>query len=285
MKLLKQPYPFYYQGSSLLKISIYTFTFITLFYFSFTPFQINTDEHKYGFLTVSMIHAIIPSLVFLLSGLIFKMIGIDDEKWTLQKELLFLIILLLVVGLGQYLIRDLIYNKWDNWAVQFLIEEIRNTFAMGIIFFSILIPVNYNRLYRTYLARAADLTNQLANDEKVENDTVRIQTHVKSDDFDLNIERFLFAKSDGNYLEFYFEEDETKQLKRISIKELASQLVSYPFIFKSHRSFIVNLTKVKKVAGNAQGYKLQLKGSKESAPVSRQLIPEFEKALNLLTST
>lgn len=213
------------------------------------------------------------------------MIGIDDEKWTLQKELLFLIILLLVVGLGQYLIRDLIYNKWDNWAVQFLIEEIRNTFAMGIIFFSILIPVNYNRLYRTYLARAADLTNQLANDEKVENDTVRIQTHVKSDDFDLNIERFLFAKSDGNYLEFYFEEDETKQLKRISIKELASQLVSYPFIFKSHRSFIVNLTKVKKVAGNAQGYKLQLKGSKESAPVSRQLIPEFEKALNLLTST
>ena len=117
-----------------------------------------------------------------------------------------------------------------------------------------------------------------------EQSNIFIQTLVKGDNFNLKEANFLFAKAEGNYSEVVLlkEGKIEKYLKRISIKELESQLCSRHKIFKTHRSYLVNLFFVDSVSGNAQGYKLKLKEHLEIVPVSRKRIPSFEKRMQSL---
>ncbi|MFC0185517.1 LytTR family transcriptional regulator DNA-binding domain-containing protein [Pseudarcicella hirudinis] len=60
-----------------------------------------------------------------------------------------------------------------------------------------------------------------------------------------------------------------KELIRSSLSRLEGQ-IDNPEIVRCHRSFIVNLSKVASVSGNAQGYKLKLKGYEMLVPVARK---------------
>ena len=151
---------------------------------------------------------------------------------------------------------------------------------VGILFAFILVPLNFLRLMKAHMKTAKSLNSQQQPDFSLEREKLLpIVTQQKSDDFDLNPEEFLFAKSEGNYLEIYFEKGDkaNKVLKRMTLKELESQLQSFPHFFKTHRSFLVNLQKVAQVKGNAQGYQLEIKSFSDTLPVSRGMIHDFER--------
>ena len=57
-------------------------------------------------------------------------------------------------------------------------------------------------------------------------------------------------------------------------------LSGYPYIVKTHRSFLVNCNYIKEVKGNAKGYQLQI--DSYTIPVSRNLISYFELRLKQL---
>ena len=67
----------------------------------------------------------------------------SDVNWTLGKELLNLSILLLLIGIAGFLIRDLIYTNSDNWSLRYFLEEIRNTFLIGFLLLIIVLPINF----------------------------------------------------------------------------------------------------------------------------------------------
>lgn len=151
---------------------------------------------------------------------------------------------------------------------------------VGVLFAVILVPLNYLRLTKAHLKTAQSLNSQHQSELfHQQYNILSIVTQQKSDDFELNPHEFLFAKSEGNYLEIFLEkgEDTNKILKRMTMKELESQLDSFPHFFKTHRSFLVNLQKVKQVKGNAQGYQLRLKSHSDSLPVSRGMVSDFER--------
>ena len=56
-------------------------------------------------------------------------------------------------------------------------------------------------------------------------------------------------------------------------------LVDNDIFFRCHRAYIINLDKVEQVEGNAQGYKLKVRGTEERVPVSRSLNKEFSDRL------
>ncbi|WP_089734667.1 LytTR family transcriptional regulator DNA-binding domain-containing protein [Chryseobacterium jejuense] len=58
---------------------------------------------------------------------------------------------------------------------------------------------------------------------------------------------------------------------RISLSNILAQ-VQTPTIKRCHRSYIINLGKVKNIKGNAQGYKLTLPEIDFDIPVSRSFI-------------
>ncbi|WP_373495544.1 LytR/AlgR family response regulator transcription factor [Aquiflexum sp.] len=278
-KFLKQPYPYYFKGKNLWIIAALIFGMSMSFNFFFEPFVVYRPEHKVSFFWISMIHSLNAFLsVLLIIGL--NNLSVNEDKWTVGNEIVLISGVLLTIGISQFLVRDQIYANPDNWSMRYFLEEIRNTYMVGILFAVILVPMNYLRLMKAHLKTAQTLNNQQQSDffpQSVK--LLPIVTQQKSDDFDLNLDEFLFAKSEGNYLEIYFENGEktNKVLKRMTLKELESQLKSFPHFFKTHRSFLVNLQKVAQVKGNAQGYQLEIKSYSDSLPVSRGMINDFER--------
>lgn len=276
---LKQPYPYYYRGKSLWVIFIVLFLMSFGFNYFFKPFNVNLSEHKMPYIGISLIHTITAGLVFLLVCFVFLYIQYKIEEWKISNEIIFLLLLFLCIGIGQFLIRDLIYDNPNNWSWKYFIEEVRNTFMVGILFVLILVPLNFSRLYYINQKQAGLLS--LLQEEHESIGAVFIKTNQKSDDFYLSTSDLVFAKSEGNYVEIYLEEQSTvvRKLVRIPLKDLERQLQDDPYIVKTHRSFLVNTNYIEEISGNAQGYKLRLKHCPDPVSVSRNMIPSFERHL------
>lgn len=68
---------------------------------------------------------------------------------------------------------------------------------------------------------------------------------------------------------------------KLSLKELEKKLNLYPF-FRTHKSFLVNLTKVEHLSPWFNGaYRLKLEGQKEEIPVSRNYVKGLRERLEL----
>jgi hypothetical protein len=277
---IKQPYPFYYEE---LKRVFLLLCFVALASFIFTylfqPFVVNVEEHKINNLWIIVLHSVIPIPIAFAYLFFLKKSVKNIENWTLGKEFLHLAVILLLIGIVSFLIRDFIYTNTDNWSFHYLWEEVRNTFLVGILLLIIILPLNLQRLIIKHSndLKKLPVSQQYINDV---NTTVQIVTPLKEENFELNIQTFLYAKVDSNYLEIFYDftNSNEKDLKRLTLKEFSDQLKSYPFIFKIHRSYVVNLKAIESVSGNAQGYALCLKNySKRTIPVSRSKVEEFNQ--------
>ncbi len=277
---LSQPYPFYYRVNNLWIIAGLLFVLTITFNYIFKPFNVYVPEHKFNYFWISFIHACSPALIIGLFS-IYPTKPKTEENWSVQKEIILIAFFLLLVGIAQFLIRDFIYNNPNNWSCRYLYEEIRNAFLIGSLFAVLLTSLNHNRLNKKHIknANAINLSQKVKKAETYP--SVLITTQLKSDDFILNLDSFLFAKAEGNYVVLFLNEHATNKLiKRITLKELEKILTPYSNIKKTHRSYLVNLHQIKSVTGNAQGYKLELKNCHEKIPVSRNMIKEFESKFN-----
>jgi DNA-binding LytR/AlgR family response regulator len=87
----------------------------------------------------------------------------------------------------------------------------------------------------------------------------------------LFVHDILFVKSEGNYLEIYYmnnESTESKHLIRNRLKNVSDILPSEVF-FQCHKSYVVNLEKINRVDGNARDLNLYVYGISHKIPVSR----------------
>lgn len=279
---LGRPYPFLYQGKTIYVLLSLIFLMTLAFNYLFEPFEVYVPEHKMPFFVICVMHALVPLLVLGLVLWVVNWIPNVDKKWTVGRELLLLSGSLLLVGISQFLIRDLIYDNPNNWSWGYFYEEIRNTFLVGSLFVAILVPLHFIRLQRSTAQRARLLPSPLKTEKIGQGPaTVFVRTEVKGDDFILETTHFLYAKAERNYVEIYLRDQKEveKVLKRISIKNLNAQLGSFPYILRTHRSYLVNLSHMENVAGNAQGYRINLVDMQGSIPVSRNFIPLFEEKI------
>lgn len=247
------------------------------FNYLFEPFHVHFPEHRMSFFVISVVHAAVASFAFFCGHLLLLGFSVNRSAWTIGKEVAALAGFLLLAGLGQFLVRDFIYDNPENWSWHYFLEEIRNTFLVGSLFIALLVPLNFTRLMIRH-SRLADQVKPVESNAQA-SEKIFIETQLKGDDFLLDVRDFLFARSDGNYVTLHLRDGDThiRSLKRIPIGALEDQLKQVPSIMRVHRSYLVNLEQVRKVTGNAQGYKLWLHGLEETIAVSRRMIPRFEK--------
>ena len=281
-QVLNQPYPFYYKNKELFVVCGILLVMSWAFNYFFEPFHVNPKEHKVNYVWVCFIHALVAPIVLVLLSLFWPK-RITEEKWIIKREIVFLTLFLLMVGIGQFLIRDIVYDNPNNWSFRYLYEEIRNTFLVGTLFILILIPLNFTRLNAKHIKRAHLLNVPHNPLMPSKNSKIEINTNLKNDSFQLDINNLLFAKAEGNYVEFYMKENGINRIiKRITIKELEAILEAHPNIVRIHRSYLINAMHVKNVTGNAQGYRLQLDSYEEPIPVSRNMIEHFNSRMEQL---
>ena len=279
-KFLEQPYPFYYEGRKLLEISGMIFLIGMFFNYMLQPFDVNTAEHKMDYFWICVIHSSSPLLVLLCIASVYKLFPKTTDDWKIKKEFIVILVLVIFTGVTQFLFRDIMYTNPENWSWRYFKEEVANSLIAGIFLAPVLISINLNRQQFKNKLKADRISEAITEVKEIKpNTNVSIETEVKSEKFSLDSNSFIYAKAEGNYAEIYLqkEKDIIKLTKRISLKNLETQLSSFSFIIKTHRSILLNVNFIENVSGNAQGYKVRLKNCMETVPVSRNYIQSFEK--------
>mgnify|MGYP000241331955 CR=1 FL=1 len=280
LKYLREPYPYLYGSTKRLFILLSIIGVLSfLFSYTFDPFEVNVDEHKISYIWILFVHAFLPFPIIFLYFIILNSTIKDRSRWTLGKEMFYLCLILIIVGLTNFLIRDLIYDNPNNWSFRYLYEEIRNSFLVGALLLTIVLPLNLERLIYKHSKSLKKLTLPKAS-ESFNQQIIQIVSGNENYQFD--VQNFLFAKVESNYTEIYVDSNNEvqKTLLRITLKELETHLQDFPNIYKTHRSYLVNLDTITAYGGNAQGYQLSLQNYDHKVPVSRSKLKEFDEYLS-----
>ena len=270
LQILKQPAPHLYDWKSIFIRYISVGLFIAFFLIVFQPFGTASARipNKTLFLSgYGWITFLVFSLFHLGALRLFPKVFLE-EQWFLWKEIVFLLIGLSLTFLACYI--------YMNWCLGFLFN-FQSFFGFYFVVLSISIfPTTiitllsyiyelqkHQTVAKTYNEQLLTKTPSLTNISfKDENDKV---------DFSLPQDQLLFIKAANNYVEINYlaEEQIKKYLLRNSLGAVEQQL-DISAIRRCHRSYLVNLEKVGRITGNAQGYKLHFPFTSEYVvPVSR----------------
>ena len=208
-----------------------------------------------------------------------------EDRWTIGHELLSSMIVTTCIGIVNHLIMHFIvlpevYNIYT--PSEAFLMTMWMTYTVG--FFPIAIFFLISAGLSTFNEKNPSSEQKINQDEVPQKRTnsVVIIEQSKENFIELNSDSFLFAKSSGNYVEFYSREEVVrKDLKRITLAKVEAIFLNSEFpAMKTHRGYIINTEKVLSYEGNAQGYLLNFGDDLEKVPVSRKQIPDFDSVMN-----
>ncbi len=203
-----------------------------------------------------------------------------EEKWTIGREIVLTLLILVTISIAN--ITAAHFLGGNRFSVKNATEMFFYTTAFGVAPATAAIIINQGRLVRKYKNRAAGLSAVLQETSATTDVLVQalqemphlvIYAENEKDKLVLKAEDLIAAISADNYIKLYYLEDGRENMKiiRTTLKSVEDSSASFAFIWRCHRTAVVNLSKVEKTTGNAQGYKLILKNSLLEIPVSRSL--------------
>ncbi|GAB4005804.1 LytTR family DNA-binding domain-containing protein [Spirosoma migulaei] len=283
--LFNQPYPSTNAPVQELRKAAVIGVFVGLFLLVFQPFGINLWETPYKVLKVlgfGAVAFVITAVNFIGWPRLFPGF-FGDQNWTVRREIVFVTINVLLIAIANrlYLIGLLGHEEQSglSWIKMILV-----TFLIGIFPITGLVLLNYIRQLKKYSQAAADLPIHIPPSEGLTNaspstivpteivgTTVTLVADNEKDKLVLSAESLIFIESSDNYCTVVHLKNgqPVKPLLRSSLGRLEKQIAK-PHIVRCHRSYVVNLNRVERVTGNAQGYKLHLLDGQFQIPVARQ---------------
>ncbi len=209
---------------------------------------------------------------------------IDESKWTIQHEFIYNLYDIALIGFWNSIYLYLI-NPPETSFTDLLVRIMSHTLMVGIIPMIALIGFKHNRALRQQLLRANRINEELPHkDEHLEPKKNEIAFYGENGKFEIKLpmSSILFLKSEGNYIEVFYSDDEgneAKHLVRNRLKSTADLLPEDTF-FHCHKSYVVHLIKIAKVEGNARNLNLMLTGTQQKIPVSRNKASELQSIIN-----
>ncbi|PLX23727.1 MAG: hypothetical protein C0599_03945, partial [Salinivirgaceae bacterium] len=142
------------------------------------------------------------------------------------------------------------------------------------------VSLSYIRHLKRNLKAAGEISENLnGNSENNINqeEAILIEGNNKNEKISISPSAFYFAKSDGNYLQVYYEQngEQRQDMIRLTLSNLISVFDKYDFIMQCHRAYVVNTKKIKGVDGNAQGLRLKLENVNSEVLVSRNYVSKI----------
>ena len=254
--------------------------FVTLFLYFLRPFGISRYSGNPFWICAAfgVITIIVASTYELFCSYILKLQK-DVPTWTLGKWILFTMGLICLMGISNYLF--LIYMNWASTDWSAFIQIFISTIFIGIfpiVLSGMMIQMN---AYKRNNVQAKSMQEVLPIFKpNTQNITLNGQTNQPP--LNLPIHELCYLEAMQNYVSiYYWKEGQVEQiLFRNTLSKMENQLKDTSVI-RCHRSFLVNTNLIEKVAGNAQGLRLTLKGLPDfEVPVSRKYIPALKQRIS-----
>lgn len=295
---LKKPYPYYSFSFRDVYSNFLIGCFVAFFLIVFQPFGVSIWQTNYKVLKLfgfGLVSFICPLVFRFISSSIFKKQN-PEETWTVWKETLSLLLVLVFIAFGNLCYGNLIRISHLNF--QELVLTLAATFLLGIFPIAANVLLKYNRFVtlnqkeaELMEAEVIEFQHRLIDSELLPPEDVKLETQEipaietlvlmaenEKDKLVLNPNNLFYIESADNYSTVIFLNDDdkvSKKLLRGSLKRIESQ-ITFSFIVRCHRSYIVNLKQINHIKGNAQGYRIEFKSElNDTVPVSRS----YSKAL------
>ncbi|MBN2669231.1 MAG: tetratricopeptide repeat protein [Bacteroidales bacterium] len=203
-------------------------------------------------------------LMFLALSNLFRIV----ENW--YNILFFSIFVFLLIGFASWIVaikRSSITYPELNQVISASFDVI----AISILPIFTVILVYERIMLNKRLKTAQELSKSIEFYRKNDNQPTEVfYAENKKDSISLDLSQILFIEANDNYSMFYYikENNLTKEMIRGNLKSMQEQIKS-DILIRCHKSYIVNLSKIKNVQGNAKGFKLQFDLVNFEIPVSR----------------
>lgn len=288
--------------------------FIFLFLFLFKPFNLDLYSFRRLLFTTAIYGFVTGVVIFCGSVVLIKVIAprINEEKWSLGKQILWNTLLMVCIALLNAVVTQAIHNVWlPAWWYFTMLKWV---FMLGVIPIAIAELITYNHYLRRHLKSAAELSqimehtqpiqqvarpsetiislpvnNQgniqmreltpILNNVAIEPSTLLLTGENLGDKLELPHGSLLAVQALDNYVNIFWEQNGRLQttMLRNTLTNIAEQAEDSPWMFRSHRGWLVNTKRVKQVDGNAQGLKLTLDLMQQQVPVSRSNIAGYRE--------
>ncbi len=198
---------------------------------------------------------------------------LTNRSWTVGKELLWVIWILLGIALVNWIYANLLYEepKFDLLSyvvVAFYTILVGLMPAIGVILY---------KQSQTLKSQIEEVSQKIG---KTREGVAYLISENEKDKLAIPRNQILLISSAGNYIEVFYERGEKleKALLRNKISNLERSLDSFPELIRCHRKHIINVDKILALDGNNQGYKVKLFHLNELVPVSRSYTKAVSRA-------
>jgi hypothetical protein len=194
----------------------------------------------------------------------------NEETWTVKREIILNFCILALITLGNFVYAASIFTF--PWSLIALMYSFITVLTIGAF------PIFFN-VFLKYKSSPKKYSKNVALGTKIINsyDKLTLIADNEKDSLEVSEEQLLYIESSDNYAHVFFRNGETidNTLIRSRLSRLEGQVTKN--IVRCHRPFIVNLSQVVEVSGNAQGYKLKLKNLGKKIPVARKFSSIIEQ--------
>ena len=275
--IFNKPYPFNDDLKHNSKIVFFTSLGVFVFLFLFQPFYISSlaAKEKYylmtglaivTFLTLSINLLVIPSLLPK---------KFSSAGWNIKKEILWDLWILFTILAGYFLLNN--YLGYIKFGFSLVIKLV----LTAVIPISVLIIVNHNKMLRSHVKLADELSKKLKESRSAHEKIVYFNSDYQKDSLALKVNMLLLVRSANNYIEVYWKEGEVikNQMVRCSLTNAEEALKEVKSVIKCHRSYLININCIDKFEGNSQGYRLFIENISFPVPVSKSSVKKLKELI------
>jgi hypothetical protein len=283
---LGKPFPFYesYAQKILIPVIPTLFVMIGLVLLNWTT-NATMLWHQINSVLIYGSIVILISLIFsiVLPGIYPKLF--NNEKWTVLKTLLFFLSTIVFVGLAITLFAYYFDNPNKLSFINFLGKVMVR--AVSLSFFPIIGLVFYFeiQLQKRNHSNAISIISEIQkeNDDKPipSNQEITLAKNTK-EAFSIKEQDLQYIKAEGNYCKIFYNGNSAlkQKLIRSSLKEIEKCIENRDAFIRCHKSYIINISKVSDVSGNARGYLFHFSDNDHKVPGSRNLSKSLIAKIN-----
>jgi LytTr DNA-binding domain len=285
MMILRQAYPLTTDMRRIVLQNTLIGVFVAFFLIVFQPF--GTDQWQVPYKSLKL--AGYGGVAFVGASLVYWVLYNCTDRyrmeanWTVGREILMSIAIMGSIAFG-----NLLYANGlglVSLSAKALFNWLTIVVAVGIFPIVGMVLLRYERYKTLNQSDAAHMSDRLQQQVRPAAAPVEVVTFTSDNEKDtplsLRLDELRYIESADNYATFVYVQDHKvqKRLLRGALRRFEGQAAVHPDLVRCHRSYIVNLSQVISVSGNAQGYRLTIRDLDMQVPVARQYGPAILERL------
>lgn len=281
---LQKPYPTVQESRLKWRMLAIISVFICLFLFIFRPYGLESLplQQSYHFLGFGGVTAVVMWLFYF--GLPWLQPGFyDEDQWTIGKEFGATLSIILLIATGNWMYT--LATGLSEVSIINLGYSLVITAAVGVFPVAGIIAWTYIRTLKQTLNEAEKLDQVLVRQHApaipINAGQLTISDEEGKEKLTLDQQQLLYIAAAENYVEVFYLDNKQlrKKLLRNTLQEVEEVLKPFDFMFRCHRSYLINFNQMVHVQGSPQGYRVQLQEVPVLLPVARSRTQSFKQRI------